>query len=134
MTSLYKNMNKQILFIEDEEVMQKAVGEFLGTKGYDVISAMDGELGVRAARQKLPDLILLDLILPKKSGFDVLKDLRADPITKLIPVIVLTNLSEMGDIGKVLELGVTTYLVKSDQSLKDIFAVVEKTIGGAEKG
>jgi len=127
-------MNKQILFIEDEEVMQKAVGEFLGTKGYDVISAMDGELGVRAARQKLPDLILLDLILPKKSGFDVLKDLRADPITKLIPVIVLTNLSEMGDIGKVLELGVTTYLVKSDQSLKDIFAVVEKTIGGAEKG
>lgn len=120
---------KNILFIEDESVMQKAVGEFLGVKGYNVMAALDGELGINMARQKLPDLILLDIILPKKNGFDVLKELKNDPTTKSIPVIVLTNLSQMGDISKIMELGVTTYLIKSDQSLKDIAAIVEKTLG-----
>ncbi|MFA6376750.1 MAG: response regulator [Candidatus Paceibacterota bacterium] len=122
-------MNKKILFIEDEAVMQKAVSEFLGVNGYSVVSALDGELGVRAAQAEKPDLILLDIILPKKNGFEVLKDLKSGPETKSIPVIVLTNLSEMGDVGKILELGVTTYLVKSDQSLKDILAIVERTLG-----
>lgn len=122
-------MSKKILFIEDESVMQKAVSEFLGVKGYQVVSALDGELGLRAAQVEKPDLILLDIILPKKNGFEVLKDLKSGADTKSIPVIVLTNLSEMGDIGKILELGVTTYLVKSDQSLKDILAIVEKTLG-----
>ena len=122
-------MPKKILFIEDESVMQKAVSEFLGVKGYQIVSALDGELGLRAAQAEKPDLILLDIILPKKNGFEVLKDLKSGADTKSIPVIVLTNLSEMGDIGKILELGVTTYLVKSDQSLKDILAIVEKTLG-----
>jgi DNA-binding response OmpR family regulator len=122
-------MSKKILFIEDESVMQKAVSEFLGVKGYQVVSALDGELGLRAAQVEKPDLILLDIVLPKKNGFEVLKDLKSAADTKSIPVIVLTNLSEMGDVGKILELGVTTYLVKSDQSLKDILAIVEKTLG-----
>jgi len=121
----------KILFIEDEAVMQKAVSEFLSVKGYDVTSALDGETGLTIAKSLKPELILLDLILPRKNGFEVLKDLRADASTKDIPVIVLTNLSEMGDIGKVLELGVTTYMVKSDQSLQDILAIVEKTLSGA---
>lgn len=122
-------MSKTILFVEDEAVMQKAVGEFLGVKGYNVIAALDGELGINMARTQKPNLILLDIILPKKDGFEVLKDLKNNEETKDIPVIVLTNLSQMGDIGKVMELGVTTYLVKSDQSLKDIAAIVEKTLG-----
>jgi len=122
-------MPKKILFIEDEAVMQKAVSEFLGINGYSVVSALDGELGINSARFTKPDLILLDIILPKKNGFDVLKDLRTNPETKSIPVIVLTNLSQMDDVSKMLELGVTNYLVKSDQSLKDILAVVKKTLG-----
>ena len=122
-------MAKKILFIEDEAVMQKAVGEFLRVKGYNLVSALDGETGVNIARVEKPELILLDLILPKKNGFEVLKELKSDAITKEIPIVVLTNLSEMGDIGKVLELGVTTYMVKSEQSLQDILAIVEKTLG-----
>ena len=124
-------MAKQLLFIEDEAVMQKAVGEFMGSKGYEVAAALDGETGLSAARSKKPDLILLDLILPKKNGFEVLRELKGDPLTKQIPVIVLTNLSGMDDIGKILELGVTTYMVKSDQTLQDIFTAVEKMLGGA---
>ncbi len=122
-------MSKKILFIEDEAVMQKAVSEFLAARGYEVMSALDGELGLISAKTRKPELIILDLILPKKNGFEVLKELKADQETAAIPVVVLTNLSEMGDIGKVLEYGVTTYLVKSDQSLNDIHAVVEKVIG-----
>jgi len=109
--------------------MQKAVSEFLSVKGYNVISALDGELGINAARQKLPDLILLDIILPKKSGFDVLKELKDDEKTKSIPIIVLTNLSQMGDVSKMMEMGITTYLVKSDQSLQDILNIVNQTLG-----
>jgi len=109
--------------------MQKAVSEFLAARGYEVMSALDGELGLISAKTRKPELIILDLILPKKNGFEVLKELKADQETAAIPVVVLTNLSEMGDIGKVLEYGVTTYLVKSDQSLNDIHAVVEKVIG-----
>jgi len=120
---------KNILFIEDEAVMQKAVSEFLAVKGYNVISALDGELGVQIAQEKLPDLILLDIILPKKSGFDVLKDLKGSEKTKSIPVIVLTNLSQIGDVSKMMEMGITTYLVKSDQSLQDIANVVGQTLG-----
>ena len=120
---------KKILFIEDEAVMQKAVSEFLGAKGYEVISALDGELGINMAKNSSPDLILLDIVLPKKSGFDVLRDLKNDEKTKSVPVIVLTNLSQMDDVSKMMDMGITTYLVKSDQSLQDILRVVGQTLG-----
>ncbi len=119
---------KKILFIEDEAVMQKAVSEFLGAKGYNVVSALDGELGINMAKNSSPDLILLDIILPKKSGFDVLRDLKDDEKTRSIPVIVLTNLSQMGDVSQMMDMGITTYLVKSDQSLQDILRVIDRTL------
>mgnify|MGYP000844952529 FL=1 len=122
---------KNILFIEDEAVMQKAVSEFLGAKGYEVISALDGELGINMAKNSSPDLILLDIVLPKKSGFDVLRDLKSDEKTKSVPVIVLTNLSQMDDVGKMMDMGITTYLVKSDQSLQDILRVIDQTLGAS---
>ena len=86
-------------------------------------------MGFALAREKKPDLILLDLVMPKKNGFEVLKDLKSDAVTKNIPVIVLTNLSEMTDIDKVLELGATTYLVKGDHALVDILQKIRATLG-----
>ena len=123
-------MAKTILFIEDEFALQKTVGDYLQTQGYQLISAMDGEEGIRMVTEKKPDLILLDLILPKKNGFDVLQAVKLNEQTKAIPVIVLTNLSEMGDIDRVLELGATTYLVKSDHTLSDILDKIKLTLGG----
>jgi len=122
---------EKILFIEDEAAMQKAVSEFLGAKGYHVVSALDGELGVNMAKNSSPDLILLDIILPKKNGFDVLRDLKSDEKTKSIPVIVLTNLSQMDDVSQMMDMGVTTYLVKNDQSLQDILRVIDQTLGAS---
>jgi len=129
-----KIMQKNILVIDDESALQKTLGEFLRTQNYNVISALDGELGIALAREKKPDLILLDLVMPKKNGFEVLKELKSDMATKIIPVIVLTNLSEMADIDKVLELGATTYLVKGDHALVDILQKVKFTLGEDDLG
>ena len=119
---------KKILFIEDEQTLQKTLGDILKKEGYEVVSALDGETGLRLVGTEKPDLILLDVILPKIEGFDVLKKLKEDPNTKNIPVIILTNLEEMEHVEKALQLGATTYLVKTDSSLEDVLEKVEKSL------
>lgn len=119
---------KRILFIEDESALQKTFGEILKQEGYQMISALDGEVGLELAKNQKPDLILLDLILPKLHGFEVLQQLAKDHQTKQIPVIVLTNLEEMEDIEKALELGATTYLVKENYSLEEIVKKIKKIL------
>jgi len=123
---------KKILFIEDESALQKTFGEILKQEGYEMISAIDGEIGLRLANPpaggKKPDLILLDLILPKMHGFEVLKKLKEDEETKDIPVIVLTNLERIEDVDKALELGATTYLVKAKYSLEEIVEKIKKAL------
>jgi len=120
---------KKILFVEDESALQKTFGERLSPEGYEVISALDGEIGLRLAKTKKPDLILLDLILPKVNGFEVLKELKEDKETKDIPVIVLTNLEGIGDVDKAIELGATTYLVKAQYSLEELVEKIKKVLG-----
>jgi len=120
---------KTILFVEDESVLQKTFGEVLKQEGYEVISALDGQIGLRLAKEKKPDLILLDLILPKIHGFDVLKKLKEDKETQEIPVIVLTNLEGIGDVDKALELGATTYLVKAQYTLEEVVEKIKKALG-----
>jgi len=121
-------MSKKILFIEDESALQKTFGEILKQEGYEMISALDGETGLRLAKSEKPDLILLDLILPKMHGFEVLKKLKEDKETKDIPVIVLTNLEKIEDVDKALELGATTYLVKAQYSLEEIVAKIKQVL------
>ncbi|OIP75876.1 MAG: hypothetical protein AUK07_00775 [Parcubacteria group bacterium CG2_30_36_21] len=120
---------KKILFIEDESALQKTFGDILKNKGYGVLKALDGESGLRSAQGERPDLILLDLILPKMDGFEVLKELKENEETKNIPVIILTNLEETEDIQKALELGATTYLVKSSYTLEEVVNKIEKALG-----
>ncbi|MDP3779464.1 MAG: response regulator [bacterium] len=117
---------KKILFIEDESALQRAATRILTDQGYQTLSAMDGETGVALAQKEMPDLILLDLIIPKKDGFTVLEELKKDEKTKSIPVIVLTNLEGNADVERALLLGATTYLVKTNYQLEE---VVEKIKG-----
>ncbi len=119
---------KKILFIEDESALQKTFRDILEREGYEMISALDGESGLRLAKTQKPDLILLDLILPKKDGFDVLKELKENEATKEIPVIVLTNLEEIESIEKAIELGATTYLVKAQYTLEEVIQKVKKAL------
>lgn len=111
---------KKILFIEDESALQKTLGEVLTKEGYTIFSALDGELGFELAKLKKPDLILLDLILPRLNGFEVLKKLKENNETKNIPVIVLTNLEGVNEVNKAIELGAKTYLVKAQYTLEEV--------------
>lgn len=119
---------KKILFIEDEAHLQKLVGQQLEQEGFQVLSALNGEIGLQKAKQELPDLILLDLILPKKDGFEVLQELKTQEKTKNIPVIILTNLETSADVRKALDLGATTYLVKANYKLEEITKRIKETI------
>ncbi|MFH2013983.1 MAG: response regulator [Patescibacteria group bacterium] len=116
----------KILFVEDEPSLQKAISEILTQEGHNVLTASDGEEGLSMSKEKDVDLILLDLILPKKDGFEVLKSLKEDEKTKDIPVIVLTNLEGTGDVEKALSLGATTYLVKANYELEDVLKTVKE--------
>ncbi len=120
---------KTILFIEDEQTLQKTLSDVLTKEGYKIISCLDGENGLKLAKKENPDLILLDLILPKITGFEVLKELRANSKTKETPIIILTNLEATENIEKALSLGATTYMVKTDYSLLGILERIKKTIG-----
>lgn len=120
---------KKILFIEDEATLQETLGSVLKQTGYEVINALNGETGLRLAKSEKPDLILLDLIMPKLNGFEVLKRLADDGETKDIPVIVLTNMEEMKDINKAIELGAKTYLVKTEYDLEEVISKVKKVLG-----
>ncbi len=120
--------SKKILFVEDESSLQKTVGEILQQEGFVVFGALDGEKGLEMARQEKPDLILLDLILPKLDGFGVLKELKSDSETKDIPVIVLTNLETSGDIERAIAMGATTYLVKANYELEDVVKKVKEVL------
>jgi len=120
---------KKILFIEDEPHLQKELKEILGQEKIEIFSAFDGEEGLKQVKKEKPNLILLDLILPKKDGFEVLKELKADDELKDIPVIVLTNLEGIGDVEKALSLGATTYLVKANYDLEDVVKKIKELVG-----
>ena len=111
---------KKILIIEDDGILQKALQEFLADEGFEIFSALDGEEGIKLGKEKNPDLILLDIILPKKDGYEVLKEIKSDENTKKIPVILLTNLGSLNDVERAVELGATTYLIKADYKLEEV--------------
>lgn len=121
-------MSKKILFVEDEPTLQKAISEVLTQEGFQVFSALDGEKGIEMIKTEKPDLVLLDLILPKKDGFEVLKEMKEAEELKDIPVIVLTNLEGIGDVEKALSLGATTYLVKANYELDDVVEKIKQNI------
>ncbi len=120
---------KKILFIEDESTLQKTFEDILTQRGYKVISALDGEIGLRLAKSEKPDLILLDLVLPRMHGFEVLKELKGNPETEEIPVIILTNLEKMEDVEKAIELGAKTYLVKTKYAIEEVIEKLKKVLG-----
>lgn len=125
---MVESMKKKILIIEDDRSLQNAVVETLGQEGYKTVSAFDGEEGLQKLAAEKPDLILLDIILPKKDGYEVLSEIKGDEATKDIPVLILTNLEEVDNVQKALDLGATTFMVKSDFSLKDVLAKVKENL------
>jgi CheY-like chemotaxis protein len=108
----------KILLIEDSKFQRIANGRALIKAGYDVIHAGDGEEGLRSARENIPDVILLDMMLPKVSGVEVLRALKDDVLVKHIPVIVLTGLGQANE-AKLLKEGAAAFLMKSVESCEN---------------
>jgi two-component system alkaline phosphatase synthesis response regulator PhoP/two-component system response regulator VicR len=119
---------KRILLAEDDRFLRRAAEAALKRAGFTVLAAADGEEALRMARAEKPDLVLLDLIMPKLQGFEVLKALKADPGTATIPVVVLSNLGQDGDVRRALEGGAVAYLVKANLSLDDLVARARETL------
>jgi DNA-binding response OmpR family regulator len=121
-------MAKKILVVEDEVTLHRALVDSLTQAGYETLSALDGEIGWDLISKENPDLVLLDIILPKLDGFEVLENMKSEPKTANIPVIILTNLGDISDIQKALDLGASTYLVKADFHLEDVLKKIEQTL------
>ena len=118
----------RILLAEDDRFLRKAAEAALTRKGYDVVAAADGAEALSQAGQQKPDLILLDVIMPKLQGYEVLKRLKADPATSDIPVIMMSNLAQEADIREALDAGAVSYLVKSNVGLAQLIAKVSEAL------
>lgn len=121
-------MNK-ILIIEDEEVLLGVLQKKLIQEGYEVAIALDGEEGLNKMRQSKPDLILLDIVMPKKDGFEVLNEMNQDETLKVIPVVVISNSGQPVEIDRILKLGVKDYLIKAEFDIDEIVVKIKKIIG-----
>jgi len=114
---------KTILYVEDNELNRKIVRDLLKRTSYSLIEAQDGEAGVAAALDKRPDLILMDIQLPKISGIDATRRLRAEAATAATPIIAITSFALSGDEQKAKEAGATAYLAKP-YSPRDLLALI----------
>jgi two-component system, OmpR family, alkaline phosphatase synthesis response regulator PhoP len=119
---------QRILLAEDDRFLRKSAGAMLLRQGFIVMAAEDGEEALRLARTESPDLILLDVILPKMQGFDVLRALKSDPHTSPIPVIILSNLGQESDSVAAREMGALDYWVKSNLALEELAMRVGQAI------
>lgn len=124
---------KRILLVEDDRFLRRACEVSLRQRGFTVDTAVDGEEALRAIHGEhgeAPDLILLDLLMPKVTGLEVLRTLRADPGTRDLPVLVLSNSSREQDVEEIKRLGVAGYYVKADLSLQELGDRVAHLLGG----
>ena len=122
------DQKKIILVVEDEEPMQLVLRDVLKVEGYIVLEAKNGIEGLELALKEHPDLILLDILMPKMDGLEMLKNLRADEWGRSVPVIVLTNLSDNEDIAKAVEEDVFEYFVKTDIRIDEVIARIREKI------
>ncbi|MDP3734882.1 MAG: response regulator [bacterium] len=114
----------KVLIVEDEEFLMRALKDNLESEGCSVDTAADGEEAVEHIKKMKPNIILLDLLMPKKDGFYVLEEVKKNPDWKLIPIIVLSNLGDDTQIKRALALGADDYFVKSQHPIEE---VIEKT-------
>jgi twitching motility two-component system response regulator PilH len=120
---------KKVLIIEDDKFLSLVLKSKMERDGFMVSEALDGEEGLAKARSDKPDVILLDLILPKMSGFEFMEVVRTDPELMKIPVLVASNLGQDSDIQKAKSLGVQDYFVKAVTPVDQIAAMVKKAVG-----
>jgi len=122
-------MAKKILLIEDEEIMCSLLEGRLSNEGYEVRVTKDGEEGLSAMRANRPDLVLLDIVMPKKDGFEVMTEMRNDQSLQSIPVVIISNSGQPVELNKARELGAKDWLIKTEFDPQEVVEKVKKQIG-----
>ena len=120
-------MSVKILIVEDEPAIAENLAALLAAKGYEIILAADGSQAVSEARKQHPDVVLLDIMLPRLGGFDVCRILKGDPATKSAKIIMLTGLARMGDVETAFESGADDYIIKPFNSER-LFKKLDKVL------
>src|SRR3990167_7059622 len=121
--------SKTILLVDDDLTLREMYEERMKAEGFNIIQATNGEEALKKAKESKPDIILLDIMMPKVNGFDVLKELKSNPELKDIPVIVLTALIQDVDRVQGKKLGAADYIVKSETMPGEVIAKIKNAIG-----
>lgn len=111
---------KKIVILEDDEHISRVYGMKFSKEGYDTVFVSSGEQGVEKIESEMPDLVIMDLMMPKKDGFGVLEDIKKNPSLSKIPVLVISNLGQESDRARALELGASDYMIKVDYSMQEV--------------
>ncbi|MDQ3828092.1 MAG: response regulator [Candidatus Tectomicrobia bacterium] len=125
-----KTLTKQILLVEDDRFLRRACAAGLRQRGWTVLTAVDGEEALRMVQSERIDLVLLDMLMPKLHGLDVMRALKGEERTQSIPVLVLSNSSRERDVQEIMKLGAVGYLVKANLSLQELGNRVAELLGG----
>jgi len=120
---------KKILIIEDEELLYNLLRKKLIAEGYNVSVSEDGQKGLDSMKKDIPDLILLDIVMPNKNGFEVMEEMQKDKRLKNIPIIIISNSGQPVEIDKAKNLGAKDWLVKTDFEPLEVIKKVKKQIG-----
>lgn len=123
-----KKSNKKILIVEDDAILISVLADNIAQAGFKIIKAKNGEEGLAAALREHPDLILLDIVMPKMDGVTMLKKLRKDKKCLAIPVVLLTNLSYGKEVEEAIKHGVADFLVKANWKLEDVIKKVKQKL------
>lgn len=128
MTNQISNRAKKILLIEDEKTITDVLSKRLAREGYQILAAENGEEGLRTMREKKPDLILLDIIMPRMGGFEVMEEMNKDPELKKIPVIIVSNSGQPVEINRAQKLGAKDWLIKTEFDPQEVVEKIKKQI------
>ncbi len=126
LSSLAAIMNKKIFLVEDDLFLASLLKNKFFEAGFDVICAQDGEQAIKILKDQKPDIIILDLILPKKNGFEVMQEINKNPVINKAPIIIVSNLGQDEDISRGKELGAIEYFVKARISIEDLVEKIKK--------
>jgi DNA-binding response OmpR family regulator len=119
----------KILIVEDEDSLAKVLAEQFEGDGFTVVTAKNGEEGIELALKEKPDVMVVDLIMPRMDGMTMLRKLKEDEVGKKIPAVILTNLNDVSSTADALSMGIYDYLVKTDWELPELVKFVKRKIG-----
>jgi two-component system alkaline phosphatase synthesis response regulator PhoP len=122
-------MTKKIVLVEDEELIISLLQKKLNKEGYETLVARDGEEGLELIKKESPDLILLDIVMPKKGGFEVMEEIAKTEVLKNTPIIIISNSGQPVELGRAKKLGVKDWVIKVEFDPEEVVEKVKKQIG-----